>query len=301
MDRRSFIRHTACFSALMSGVSVCPAQVAEPSASQYPIALFTKLFQRQSFEDLADAIVKVGTDGVEATLRGGGHIEPAMAADEVPRMVEVLAARGKKLLIAAADVNEATPENEKFLRVLKENGVEYYRVGYLKYEKGRSPQSQLKPLATQLQELSAMNAEVGVTGLYQNHAGPSYVGSLIWDLAFLLDGISPKHLGVALDLRHLCAEIASSHPLVIDLVRPHLRSIYAKDTSRSIDNELKEVPLGEGIVNKGLFQSAWKSVPPAPLSVHVEYFGQKPIPASEIGPVIEASKRDVATLRSWMV
>jgi len=86
-------------------------------------------------------------------------------------------------------------------------------------------------------------------------------------------------------------------------VRPYLRSVYLKDTIRYGERKksFKDVPLGEGLVSRDLFKEALLAIQQAPISFHVKYFGQDPIPIEKIGPVIQADRHDLATLRNWML
>jgi hypothetical protein len=273
--------------------------------TDFPIAIFTKVFQLQSFRALSDAVTEVGADGIEATIRSKGQIDPEQAEVQIPKLVEALAKNKKRLLIAATDINEADKRTEKILTILRDHDVRYYRMGYYRYQKSNHTRSMLQEVrnaAAKAKDLAAMSRELGVSGLYQNHYGKDYVGSLIWDLAILLEGIDRQDMGIALDLRHLRGEISGSYETAVNVVRPHLRTIYLKDTRREgpKDSTLNDVPLGEGLVSRELFRDAFQSITPVPISLHVEYFGQNPIPTDKLPPVIDAYLRDLATLRGWM-
>ncbi len=321
-DRRTLLAATtrAAFASGVAGLLVkSPALVAMAESAKmftaegdlkHPIAIFTKVFQSHNFAELSDAIATIGADGVEATIRSKGHVDPEQADTLIPQLVEALGKNKKRLLIAATGVTQADKSTEKLLTVLRDNGVRHYRMGYYRYEKSTSSVSMLQQVrnaAAKAKDLSALNRELGVIGLYQNHYGKDYVGSLIWDLAILMEGIDRQDMAIALDLRHLRAEIAGSYPSAVNVIRPHLGSIFLKDTLREAaqgksltESSPKDVPLGEGLVQKELFRDVLQSIPPAPISLHVEYFGQNTIPVSEIQPVVDAYRRDLATLRSWM-
>lgn len=303
MERRDFFQRLLCasYAATLVPQSAAGNDAATPD-QQFPIAIFAKVFQSHTFAELAAVVAETNADGIEATIRGGGHIEPANAESQVPEMVAALAKRDKRLLIAATDINHVSSDSERLLKTLSDHGVTYYRTGYFKYRPGVPLLSQVRAFSRQVNELAELNRTLGMTALYQNHAGKDYVGNLIWDLAILLDDVSPEHFGVALDLRHLRAEIGGSYQVAVEAIRPNLRTIYLKDTSRTgVDgSQLKEVPLGTGMVTRDLFANAWRSMRPAPLAVHVEYLGQRPIAVSDQKQVVDAYRRDVATLRSWM-
>jgi len=309
MERRNFLRQMGCLTtvASLANLNASLALAQHNTAQSFPLAIFSKVFKNHSFDQLADSVVEMDADGVEATIRDGGHIEPNKAESQVPELVAALTKRNKRLLIAASDINATGPDSVRLLKTLRENGVTHYRMGYYKYRSGTSMLDQARAFAAKAKELADLNRELGMTGLYQNHFGNGYVGNLLWDLAIVMEGISPDVMGIAIDLRHLRAEISGSYQSALDSVRANLSSVYLKDTrrigeSRAGDTRdmLDDVPLGEGMVNRELFRNAWQSLNPVPLSVHVEYFGQNPIAPDKIGPIVEAYKRDVATLRSWM-
>lgn len=321
-DRRTLLA-SATRAALATGIAgllaKSPLSVAkaEPAKmftaevdSKHPIAIFTKVFQSHTFTELSDAIATIGADGVEATIRSKGHVDPEQADTLIPQLVEALGKNNKRLLIAATGITQADKSTEKLLTVLRDNGVRHYRMGYYRYEKPTSSESMLQQVrnaAAKAKDLAALNRKLGVVGLYQNHYGKDYVGSLIWDLAILMEGIDRQDMGIALDLRHLRAEIAGSYPSAVNVIRPHLGSIFLKDTRREAaegksltESSPKDVPLGEGLVQKELFRDVLQSIPAAPISLHVEYFGQNAIPVTEIQPVVDAYRRDLVTLRNWM-
>ncbi len=306
MHRRNFIGRTVGFAAAVAAQSSLPIAHAavESTEPKYPLAIFGKVFKTHSFDQLADALVTMNADGVEATIRSGGHIEPKQADEQVPKLVDALAKRGKRVLIAASDVTSPDTASQQLLKTLRDNGIAYYRMGHYKYRSGKPLKDQVESFAKQARDLAVLNQELGVVGLYQNHAGVDYVGSLIWDMVYLLDNVPVEHLGVALDLRHLRVEIGNSYMAAVNAIRPHLRSVFMKDALAVVPDvgrpKSREVALGKGMVNRELFRDVWKSVKPAPLSIHVEYFGQDPIPPAKADVVVDAYRNDVQTLRSWM-
>jgi sugar phosphate isomerase/epimerase len=311
MQRRSFLQRAGQL-AVASGLASTSLFAAQDGAASkretqssdaWPVAIFTKVFQTHTYDQLAEAVVQIGADGIEAPLRRGGHIEPARIGQELPRMIEALAKRDKRVLIAATDIVSAGDETAQILKAFRDNGVTHYRLGYYRYADGEPRLQQVRRFAEQAQELAKLNEQMGVVGIYQNHAGDRYLGSVIWDLAMLLEEVESPALGVALDLRHLRAEIGVSWRAMIDLIRPHVLSVFAKNSTWTKDGGLRliHVPLDQGMADKQMFRSIWKEIDkPAPLSVHVEYLGQDPLPPGETAEMIAASRHDVTVLRSWM-
>lgn len=308
MHRRDFVRSLGQFSVacglaqLTDATNMLVAQD-EPAANQWPVAIFTKVFQRHSYDQLADLVVEMGADGIEAPVRRGGHIEPASAAQEVPKMAAALSKVGKRLLLASTDITAPGGDTEVVLKSLRDSGVTHYRTGYYRYGKGQSRLDQVRQFTEDANRLAELNQQIGIVGVYQNHAGDPYLGNVIWDLAMLMQRIDPAWLGVALDLRHLRAEIGVSWRAMVDLIQPHVVTVFAKNATWINDGkpQLVGVPLGEGMADAAMFRAIWKPIPqPAPLSVHVEYLGQAPLAVGETGEMVAACRRDIAVLRSWM-
>ena len=83
MNRREFLKHATVVSvATAVGAPLLRAQNAAQAGE--PIAIFEKVFEALDYRELADAVAKTGADGIEATIRPRGHIEPAAAAEELP-------------------------------------------------------------------------------------------------------------------------------------------------------------------------------------------------------------------------
>lgn len=280
---------------------------AELQQPEWPIAIFEKVFEGLNYTELAEAIAQIGADGVEATIRPKGHIEPAVAADEVPKMAEALKAHGKRILIAATGVASVDePHTESLLTTLRDAGVTHYRMSHYRLDLSQPPLPQLRNFASQARELAALNKQIGIQGLYQNHSGGSrksgYVGALGWDAAIMLEGIEPTSLGLAFDTRHLRKDTGSSWQTAVAVCKPHIRSIYVKDGTwlGGRGDQYKDVPLDTGFVNREVFETIRSGLPPMPLCIHMEWLGYRVFKKDEIPSAVEAHQRDIATLRSWL-
>jgi sugar phosphate isomerase/epimerase len=293
----------ACGGSLIKSSSVS----AQENSTSWPIAIFEKVFEGLNYQELAEAVEQTGADGIEATIRKGGHIEPQSAADEVPKMSEALQARGKRIIVAATSISRADdPDAWKVLRVLKAAGITHYRMSHYQLQLDRPLLPQVRNFAAQARELAALNVEVGIQGLYQNHSGSSqkqgYLGALGWDAAMMLEGIDPKALGLALDTRHLIKDTGSSWHTAVAACKHHIRSIYLKDGTWSgpRGDQYKDVQLDTGFVNKGVFDEIRRGLESMPLCIHMEWLGYRVFKKEEIPAAIDAHQKDIAALRSWM-
>ena len=293
IPRRDFL----CAAA--SGVAATAlSRVSAADSAPHSICVFTKPFQSLSFDELADRIAELGCDGIEAPIRDGGHIEPAQVPDELPKMVEALRKRDLEITVMTSSVNDPNdPLTERVLRTAAELGIRRYRMKYLKYDFDRPILKQLDEWRPRLRDLAAMNKEIGITAVYQNHAGRNYLGAPIWDLRRVLDGIAVNEIGVAYDIRHATVEGGMSWPVTFHMIRPHIETVYVKDF-RWGDGKPKNVPLGEGQISKDFFRMLAKSDFDGPISLHEEYLNHRD--PKLVPEHLAAIRRDLATLRGLL-
>ena len=257
-----------------AGLTAIGARLAAAQSTRFgswPIVVFEKPIQTLDYDRMGEELAKMGVQGIEATIRRGGHIEPKNAEVEVPKMVKSLEKNGQKALIATCNVDSASADNADFLRILKANGIVRYRMDYFRYDLTKDLLPQVVENTTKLKEIEAMNREIGVQALYQIHAGAKYAGSLAWDAAMMFKNVDPAHAAIAFDLRHVKAGSGLSFPTAIAAMGKHVRSIFVKDASWSGKRtaSLKNVPLDTGIVNKKAFDEVSNGHSSMPLSLHM--------------------------------
>lgn len=297
MPRRDFLVAAGC--SLASTSFVGATAVAADSPSKNSICVFTKPFNSLTFDELADRIAELGFDGIEAPIRKGGHIEPEAVPDELPKLVEALRKRNLEITVMTSDINDPNdPLTEKVLKTASKLGIRRYRMKYFKYDFDKPILKQINKWRPQIEDLAALNRELKVTALYQNHAGRNYLGAPLWDLSKLLQGISVDEIGVAYDIRHATAEGGMSWPVTYHMIRPHIDTVYVKDFVWNDGVRPVNVPLGEGRIDDDFFKLLRKSGFNGPISLHEEYLDHR---KPELVPDhLSAIKRDFAVLKKML-
>ncbi len=251
--------------------------VAEESTGKRPgpLCVFAKHLQWLSNETLADLLVELDVAGIEATIRDGGQVEPADVKRGLPELVEALDRRDRRIVIMTTGINSPdSPHAEDVLETASRLGVKHYRMGYYRYDLGEPILPQLKAFTREAERLAEMNRSLGITGLYQNHAGNRYFGAPLWDLRQMLDEISGEGISVAYDVRHATVEAGMGWPLDWAMIRPHIGGIYLKDF-HWIGRKVENVPLGTGQVNPKLFEAVRDCGLEVPVSLHMEYIDHR--------------------------
>ena len=291
MNRRQFLTTTALAAPLLAAET-------RGKKRRNPYCVFTKPLQMLSYDDLADLIAELGFDGIEGTIRPGGQITPEQVPDELPKMMAALKKRGLEMTIMASGINNADDKlNIQQLQVAAKLGIKRYRMGYHKYDLKKPVLNQMNELRPVLMNLVALNKELGLQAIYQNHSGSNYVGAPLWDLHELFKAHNPAHLAVGFDMSHATAEGTRAWPLHANLLRPRIGALYVKDF-RWAENKRDNCPLAEGIVDRKYPAQLIASGYTGPINLHVEYL--KPFNKENVPNQISAIKRDSATLKQWL-
>ena len=198
----------------------------------------------------------------------------------------------------ASGINNADDKlNLQQLQVAAKLGVKRYRMGYYKYDLKKPVLKQLDEIRPVLKNLVALNKELGIQAIYQNHSGSNYVGAPLWDLHELFKDHAPNRLAVGLDMAHVTAEGTRSWPIQANLIRSRIGALYVK-SFRWENNKRKNCPLDEGIVDEKYPRQLIKSGFSGPINLHEEYINHRD--PKLVLQHVEAIRKDVATLKGWL-
>ncbi len=279
------------------GLSVSTGrQFAADAKTAREIAVFTRFLEHLPADALGEAIAQLGVAGLEAPLRPGGHIEPDDLAEQLPAFAAELARHDLRVVIAASGINRADAAAEAQLRAAAAAGIRQYRMGYLHYDLSRPFKPQIADFTARLNDLAALNREIGIQGLYQNHRGRRFVGGPVWDIVGMLEDIDPADIGVAFDFAHATVEGQNAWEMHFHRALPHIGAVYFKDY-RYQNGNWQACPLGRGAVDPRSAKLVDELLPATvPISLHVEYVRG----GDDIAETLPAAMREnLATLHSW--
>lgn len=266
MDRREFLATLSA--AALAGCStgaVRRGASARLAASEFHV--FSKMFQPpvvETPEKLCELMKGAGYDGIQWTVRKGGHVEPAEAAANLPRLVKIAEGFGLKCRSICTDITAdaagkpgLTPGSETVLKVAADCGVEMFRPAYFFYDAKTETFSQsLDRIRGGFAALARLAARTGVKATYQNHSswGPSVFGGLVWDVYECIRDLDPADVGLEYDPMHAFFETNLSWSHGLELVAPWIASVDLKDFYYQSDpknpKKMKKqmVAAGDGIV-----------------------------------------------------
>ncbi len=258
---------------------------------------------------MAAVAAECGFDGVDLSVRAGGHVAPERVTEDLPRAFEAVRRAGLEMpMITAGIVDVKSPHAESILKAAAALGIRNYRWGGFKYDNNKPIPQQLEALKPRVEGLADLNKRYNVTAMYHTHSGIE-VGAPIWDLWVILRDVDPKYAGINYDIGHATIEgglggwIRSAQ-----LSAPYMRGVALKDFrwAKNVrgDWSAEWCPPGQGMVQFPRFLAMVKAAQfSGPVQVHYEYPGlggaehgnaTLDIPKAEL---IGKMKRDVDFLR----
>ena len=190
--------------ALLSSAS---AIAAPATPNRLKVTIFSKHLQFVKGEELAQTAADIGFDGIDITVRKGGHIEPERVRQELPGLVAIIKKHGLEVPMITTDmVDTESPYTEDILRTMADLGIRNYRWGGYKYSGNGSIVAELEAMKPRVVKLAALNKRYQACAMYHTHSGVNLVGASFWDLHILLNGVDPNAAGVNFDIGHATIE-----------------------------------------------------------------------------------------------
>src|SRR5260221_10390354 len=162
------------------------AAAAAQGTGAMKFCVFSKHLQFLGIPEMAAAAKQMGFEGVDLTVRKGGHVLPERVNEDLPRAAEAIRKAGVELTMITTDIADMTTSYAaNVLRAAAKEGVTHYRWDGYKYNDRESLPDQLKALAPRVRELAAFNKDAGLCAMYHTHSGAGRIGAAQWDLWML--------------------------------------------------------------------------------------------------------------------
>lgn len=317
----------------MAGISSLwsNAEGGSESARRLPIVYFSKHLLWLDWEHMAETTKELGFDGLDVTVRDGGHVEPARVREDLPKVAKIVREAGLEIpMITAGIVDVNSPDAEAIIRTAAEVGISRYRWGWFSWSDDKkvpdlsnfsatierpsglliNVPDRLAQLKKRVARLAALNERYKVCAMYHNHSG-DMVGASVWDLWLLIKDFDPRWVSSNFDIGHATVEgglngwVNSTR-----LMAPFMRGVAIKDfkwgKNAKGDWEPLWCPLGEGMVNFPAYFAMLKEAKfSGPVQLHTEY----PLGGVENGArtltmdkaqILATVRKDLNTLKGWM-
>lgn len=111
------------------------------------ICIFSKHLHWLDFKGVGEFTKQLGCDGVDLTVRKGGHVPPDKVEELLSRAVEEIKMAGVDVPLMTTDINDADQSlTERVLKTASECGIRYYRMAYYRYDSKREILENPSPL-----------------------------------------------------------------------------------------------------------------------------------------------------------
>ncbi len=263
------------------------------------LVMFSKKLGSFSIDRLGKEVSALGMDGVDLTVRPGGHIRPQDAISTLPQAVDILESHGLKVPMITTSITDASdPLSGQIFEAAGRCGVDYLKLGYWKYEGFGKLLHQLKVVKKDLSEIQALAEEHGVAAGLHIHAGDyvSGTGCLVYNL---LKDLDPEYIGAYIDPGHMVVEGGrSGWKLSMDLLSERTKMVAVKDfiwergPRKPKTWNVRHVPLSQGMVPwPEVFKNLEAMAFSGPISLHSEYGDLK------AGDIISRTRDDLDYIR----
>ena len=265
MTRRGFLTAAAA-------IPVAAAPQGTPPR-RFTFCFFSKHLPELKYAELAGWLHEAGFDGADLTVRAGGHVLPERAAEDLPRAVDAIRARGLDVPMITTELTSAAdPAARPILSTAARLKIPFFKLGYWRY--GTDPLADLQKAASDVRGLVELAREYGITAGFHNH--PRNVGLAGWDGHQVIEPLDPKWIGYYYDSNNATEEGAvMGWEVTLRLALPRLKMAAFKDFYWSkVNGKWTSVacPLGEGMVNwSRLFPLIAGARFTGPISIHQEY------------------------------
>jgi sugar phosphate isomerase/epimerase len=260
---------------VLQALAATPVAMAAPAKP--PVCIFSKHMAQFNWDDLGKNAKQIGFDGVDLTVRPKGHVEPARAAEDLPKAVAAIKAQGLSVpMITTGLLNAGDPAARPTLSTAGKQGIPYWKPGYYRYKFDVPVNQLLNDVRKQTASLVALSREYGITCGFHNHSG-DYVGAAVWDVRDIITGMDLGAVGYYFDPGHATIEGGlAGWRISLAMVMPRLKMVALKDFywGKTKDGRWRPVwcPMGEGMVDwQKIFTAFAAGGFAGPLTLHVEF------------------------------
>jgi hypothetical protein len=245
MDRREFL-HAGVLATLAGKVlsdttlARAQAQGAAPGAAApatAPRRLVMDAYTRhlhwiRSADEIAEAAIELTCGGVNPTIQQHpGHINPANVATELPAFVKTMQKHGLRVKqVRGGNQTQVDPTVEAMVGTMGQVGVTHYWIGTDNYDLTKPILPQLDAIKLKIERFVKLNQKHGTTLMYHTRAGAGSVGSVVWDLLYVMKDFDPKHIGFHWDTGHM-SHHGSMWELLMRTAGPYVVAMGWKDRS----------------------------------------------------------------------
>lgn len=183
-----------------------PAAAAPPTPRPLVLDAYSRfLHWLRTADEVAEATIEITCGGLMVTVgTGSAHVDIAKVKTDLPAFVNTIRKHGLKVRQIRGGGQTAVDANvEAMVGTMGELGVTHYWLGTDNYDLTKPLLPQLDAIKLKVEKFVQLNQKHGTTLMYHTRAGASSVGSVVWDLLYVLKDVDPKYVGLHWDTGHM--------------------------------------------------------------------------------------------------
>ncbi len=271
------------------------------------LVMFSKMLQEFDVDEAGDIIQDLGFEGVDLTVRPGGHVEPSRVAEDLEPAVELLRDKGLSVPMLTTAIETAQdPTAEPIFEAAAACGVERLKLGYWQVQEFGSMREKIAAAGEALEGINALAQKYGVSANIHVHSGDflSALSPVVW---MLIEPYDPACIGAYPDLCHMGLEGGrSGWKQGLDLLGDRINMVGVKNAGLFPQKDAEGNTRWQGQllpVSQGLtpFPQAFSYLKQlgfdGPCSFHSEYQGGFSFKDMTTEELIQQTREDLAYVR----
>ena len=137
LSRRKFLQVSSAAAWAAGMVPLSMRSGVRPARGPYrgTFCFFSKVVPQMNWQDLAKSAKAAGFAGIDLTVRGGGHVEPQSAAEDLPKAVAAIRAEGLEVPMITTNLLSAEhPTAVPILSTASKLSIPFLKPGYYRYK-----------------------------------------------------------------------------------------------------------------------------------------------------------------------
>lgn len=228
VKRRNFIG-TVVASGLATTYTATRAEETTSQNSRPRVCVYSEQFQSLSIPEFCQVLKQMGVDGLDLTVRSGGHIEPQNARNALPEAARFARDQGLEIMMLTTGITAPDRNAEVILAACQGLGIDRIKLGYYPAQEFGTLAKQLDAIRRQLDDVVNLAAKYNVRPCVHVHSGATIPSNGIM-LYYLIRDLPPDRIGAYLDSHHMTITGgAGDWQQAIDLLTPWVSLVALKN------------------------------------------------------------------------
>ncbi|MDP6444870.1 MAG: TIM barrel protein [Pirellulaceae bacterium] len=223
-DRRVLLRLSGAAALAAAAKPVTAATTGRPQ-----VCIYTEHFQSLPIPQVCKVFQKIGVDGLDLTVRPGGHIDPRDVVERLPRAVEAAREHGLEVMMLTTNITAPDGRAEAILKTCQRLNIDRIKMGYYAVGEFGKLTKRMDEVRRSLEAVAKLAAKYDVRPCVHVHSGSTIPSSGVM-LYEIIREMPPDRIGAYLDSHHMTITGgAGGWRQAIDLLKPWISLVALKN------------------------------------------------------------------------